>query len=290
MLRRQVALYGLLTPYLLGTLLLIVIPALIAFGLAFTNYDSMTPITWAGLDNFLFLLGYKAFLIAARNTVGFIVVAVPLRILAMLGLALLMSQPRPGTRIFRIAIFLPTVIPDIAQALLWMWIFNPLYGPINTILRALGLPAPKWMVDKTTILWLVLIMSLFMIGEGFVVLLAGLHEIPRDYYQAAQVDGGNRWQTFRYITLPLLRPWLVLLTFRDIVVGAQSVFTPAFLMMGPGRDFSSWYLPQMIYEEAFGRLRIGVASAVMVTWLFLAGALIYLSYRFIRGWGYADEL
>ncbi len=117
-----------------------------------------------------------------------------------------------------------------------------------------------------------------------------MHDIPNDYYQSAAVDGATHWQAFRYVTMPLLAPWLVLLTFRDIAVGAQNIFTPAFLMMGGSRAYAAWFLPQMMYEEAFGRFRFGVASAVMVTWLGIAGILLWLAFRILRGWGYANEL
>jgi len=288
--RRHAGLYALLTPYLLGTILLVIIPAGIAIALSLTKYDSLSPPIWTGLSNYAFILQYKAFVYAMRNTVGFILLAVPLRMLAMLGLALLLSQPRRAGTLYRIAVYLPTVIPDIAYALLWTWIFNPLFGPINFILTSLGLPAPSWIVDRSTVGWIVLFMSLFQIGEGFVVLLAALGDIPAVYYENAAVDGATPRQVFRQITFPLLRPWLLLLTFRDILVGAQAIFTPAFIMMAGERAYTVWFIPQMIYEESFGRFRFGVASAVMVVWMLIAALLLYGAYRFVRGWGYADEV
>ena len=288
--RRNVSLYLLLMPYLVGAIVLIVIPAMISIGLAFTSYDSLSAPVWVGLDNFVFISSYRAFLYAARNTIGFIALAVPLRVGAMLALGLLLKQPRCGVRLFRVAVYLPTVVPDVAYALLWTWIFNPLWGPVNLILQLLGLPTPAWIVDRNTIGWILVVMSLFQIGEGFVVMLAGLHDIPSDYHESAVIDGANRWQVFRLISLPLLRPWLVLLTFRDIAVGAQNIFTPAFLMMGGSRAYAAWFMPQMIYEEAFGRFRFGVASAVMVVWLAVAGVLLFSASRIWRGWGYANEI
>src|SRR5262245_41002283 len=249
--RRFRPLYAMLTPYLFGTLVLTVIPATIAIALAFTNYDAFSPPTWAGLDNFGFIFRYAAFLYGARNTILFLVLAVPLRILGMLAVAILLNRPRRGIGIYRVAVYLPTVIPDVAYALLWAWIFNPIYGPINAILQALGLPTPAWMVDRATVIWILLVISLYQIGEGFVVLLAGLRDIPDELYQTAEADGATRWQIFRFITFPLLRPWLVLLTFRDIAVSAQTIFTPAYLMMGQSRSYANWFLPQMMYEEAF---------------------------------------
>ena len=288
--RRNLGLYILLAPYLIGVIVLIVIPTVIAIVLAFTSYDALSPPVWAGFDNFAFIGTYRAFLYAIRNTVGFIVLAVPVRIGAMFGLALLLKQSQRGVRVFRAAVYVPTIIPDVAYALLWTWLFNPLWGPINLVLQWLHLPTPVWMVDRNTVGLILLVMSVFQIGEGFVILLAGLHDIPVDYYQSAIVDGANRWQLFRYVTFPLLRPWLALLTFRDIAVGAQNVFTPAFLMMGGSRAYAAWFLPQMIYEEAFGRFRFGVASAALVSWLVAASLLFLLAFRVIRGWGYLNEL
>ncbi len=163
---RNRSLYMLLAPYLIGVLVLIVIPAAISIGLAFTSYDSLSAPAWVGHDNFVFISTYRAFLYGARNTIGFILLAVPLRIVAMLALAVLLREPRRGTRLFRTAVYLPTVIPDVVYALLWTWIFNPLWGPVNLVLQLLKLPTPAWIVDRNTVGWILVVMSLFQIGEG----------------------------------------------------------------------------------------------------------------------------
>src|SRR5258708_27919232 len=137
--RRNLSLYLLLTPYLVGVVVLIVIPAMISIGLAFTSYDSLSAPVWVGLDNFAFISTYRAFQYAARNTIGFIAIAVPLRIGAMLALALLLRQSRRGVRFFRLAVYLPTVVPVVDYALLWTWIFDPLCAPITLILILLAL-------------------------------------------------------------------------------------------------------------------------------------------------------
>src|SRR5258708_38596124 len=157
--RRNLSLYLLLAPYLVGVIVLIVIPAAISIGLAFTSYDSLSAPVWVGLDNFAFISTYKAFQYAARNTIGFIAIAVPLRIGAMLLLALLLRQSRRGVRFVRLAVYLPTVVPDVAYALLWTWIFNPLWGPVNLLLQLVGLPTPAWIVDRNTIAWILLFLA-----------------------------------------------------------------------------------------------------------------------------------
>jgi multiple sugar transport system permease protein len=279
-----------LLPYLGGTFLLIGIPALFAIGVSFVQTDLILPTTWKGLDNYSFLATYPAFLAAAQNTISFIALAVPFRILTMLIVSLVLFRLRPGTRLYRISVYLPTILPELAYAIIWATIFNPIFGPVNAVLTALGLPPPQWINDRSTVWLVLLIMSLFQIGEGLVVLLAGLREIPDEYYAAAEVDGAGAFRKFRFITLPLLRPWLVALTFRDITFGAQTVFIPALIMFGGDRYFTHWYMPQMIYEEAFSRSRFGVASAVIVCWLVTGVVFFYLAYRFARGWGYADDL
>ena len=138
--------------------------------------------------------------------------------LLALGLALLYNRPRRGVGVYRAIAYLPSVIPDAAYALVWLWIFNPLYGPLNAILNALGLPTPAWLLEYSLAKPALALMALFPIGEGFVILLAGLKNIPHELYDAAHVDGASRWQAFRRITLPVLTPWLMLLSIRDIIL------------------------------------------------------------------------
>jgi multiple sugar transport system permease protein len=132
-------------------------------------------------------------------------------------------------------------------------------------------------------------MSLFQIGEGFVVLLAGLQDIPEEYYASAAIDGGSRWQMFRFITLPLLAPWLLLLTIRDITLSTQSTFTPAYLMTDGGPYFSTLFMPVLIFDEAFERFRLGLGSATMLLFFVGLGLLIMLVFFAVGGWGYADD-
>jgi multiple sugar transport system permease protein len=279
-----------LLPYLLGTLLLIALPALLTFALALTHYDAVSPPIWIGLDNFRSLLRDPLFWTALRNSLYFAILAVPLRILGALGLALLLRRQRRGATAGRVAVYLPTVIPDVAYALIWLWIFNPIYGPLNMLLGAIGLPQPAWLVQPSTAKLAIVLMSLFQIGEGFVVLLAGLHDVPDDYYAAAAIDGGSRWQMFRCITLPLLAPWLLLLTIRDITLSAQSTFTPAYLMTDGAPYFSTLFMPLLIFDEAFERFRVGMGAAIMVVFFVGLALTLWLISMVVGGWGYADDV
>ena len=279
----------LLAPYLLGAVVLVAIPALLSFVLAFTQFDAVSPPRWIGLLNFKLLALDPRLPIALRNSLFYITLAVPLRVLGALLLALLLRERRPGVGVVRAAVYLPTVIPDVAYALVWLWIFNPLYGPLNLLLGAAGLPTPAWLVQAETARPALVFMSLFQIGEGFVLLLAGLSSLSRDYYASAAVDGASRWQMFWSITLPLLAPWLALLTVRDVILSFQTTFTPAYIMTGGDPYYATLFLPLLVFKEAFDNFRFGHGAALM-TMLFLTTAILIgallLTYR---GWMDADE-
>jgi multiple sugar transport system permease protein len=285
--RTQLALF--LSPYLLGALILILLPAGLSFFIAFTQYNGMSNPVFTGWGNFQALRYEPLFKIALVNSLLFIAQAVPLRILGALVLALLYNRPRRAVGFYRAATYLPTVIPDAAYALTWTWILNPFYGPLNASLRTLGLPGPPWLADSAWALPGLILMSLFQLGEGFVILLVGLRHIPRETYDAARVDGANRWQTFTNITLPLLSPWLVLLTVRDVVLSFQNTFTPAYLMTRGGPYYSTFFLPLLTYETAFDGLRFGQAAAVMLMILIYTLLLVLFVYFLFEGWGFDEE-
>ena len=286
---RRARITAFLSPYLLGTLLLIVLPAGLSFYIAFTRYNGVSNPVFVGWQNFQFLLTEPFFKIAFINSLTFTVWAVPLRILGALVMALLYNRPRRGTDLYRAAVYLPTIIPDAAYALTWTWILNPLYGPLNASLRTLGLPGPLWLADSTWALPAIVLVSLLQIGEGFVVLLAGLRHVPRVLYDSARVDGANRWQMFSSITLPLLSPWLVLLTVRDVVLSFQSTFTPAYIMTRGGPYYSTFFTPLLIYETAFDRLLFGPAAAITLVVFIFTVLIVVIVYQFFDKWVLDEE-
>ncbi len=263
-----------LFPYILGTFILVVLPALATVVIAFTNYNTIRPPEWVGLENF-FRLSQSAYArISIQNSLYFIGLAVPLRILGALLLALLLQRKRRLFGLHRAAVYTPTVIPPVAYSLLWLWILNPVYGPLNIFLGWLGLPMPAWLTEPGSARLAMVILSLFQIGEGFVVLLAGLQTIPRALYESAKVDGASGWQSFWRITLPLLVPWLLLLTFRDLLVSIENTFTPSFVITYGGPYYSTTFAPLLVYELAFDFFDFGMAAAFMLLFFVLMALLI----------------
>ncbi|HLF73952.1 MAG TPA: sugar ABC transporter permease [Anaerolineales bacterium] len=278
-----------IAPYLLGALILIVLPAGLSFLFAFARYNAVDPPVFTGRQNFQLLRQDPLFWTALQNSLLFILIAVPLRLLGALGLALLYSRPRRANKLYRAAVYVPTIIPDTAYALTWLWILNPYYGPLNASLRTLGLPAPNWLADSSWAPLAIILVTLFQIGEGFVILLAALRHIPGEIYDAARVDGANRRQIFDAITLPLLNPWLVLLSVRDVALSFQNTFTPAYIMTRGGPYYSTFYMPLFIYETAFDGMRFGQAAALTLIVFLLTLILVLIVYFVFEGWEFDEN-
>ncbi len=287
--QRRAALLGLLLPFLVGAVVLVVIPGVLMLALSFSYFDGFSPPLWWGLRNYRMFYLDPLERIAVANSLYFTLLAVPLRVLGALGLALLLRRPGRGVGFYRAAVYLPTVIPDVAYALIWLWVFNPLFGPVNLLLHALGLPQPAWLADAASAKLVFVFMSLFQIGEGFVVLLAGLQTIPAEYADAATVDGAGRLSFFRYITLPLLAPWLILLTVRDLIWSFQYTFTPALIMTQGDPYHATLFLPLLAFEETFANLRFGMGAAILVVMFACSLALVFAFYFVVRRWTRAVE-
>jgi multiple sugar transport system permease protein len=280
--RRDVAL--LLAPYGLGTVVLVLVPAGITFGLALFEFDLLTSPDFRFLGNFRELATDPVFHRAVLNSLVFVAFAVPLRLLGALGLALLLHRGYPGVGAHRTAVYLPTVVPDVAYALLWLFIFNPLYGPAGAMLGAVGLPEPQWLTTSGGAMAAVILMSGFTIGEGFVVALATRQELPGELYQLARLEGSGPGHTFRRVTLPLMAPTLALLAFRDTAFSLQATFVPALVLTEGGPDRATTFLPLLVYQSAFEDLRYGYAASMTLTMFAITALIVYLQYRVIRRW------
>lgn len=273
-----------LGPYVLGTLVLVVVPALMTFAYAFTDHTGLATPSFNGSANVRRLLADPLFAASLRASLIHVAVAVPLRLLAATGLGLLLSAPRRGGRWYRAAVYLPTVIPDVALALLFLWVLNPLYGPLNQILGAVGLPQPTWLATPWGARMGVVFMLLFPIGEAFLVVLATRRQIHARLYEAAALDGCGPWQQLRRITLPLLAPVLVLLAVRDVVYTLQTNFVPAYILTDGGPANATLYLPIYIFDQSFEFLGFGYGAMITLVLLLITAVLIAVQLLLVRRW------
>lgn len=274
-----------LAPFLIGLVVLVVGPALVTFALAFADYDLIGAVRWIGLANFTELAANTAFHEALRNSLGFAGVAVPLRLLIALGLALLLHRRALGVGAARTTVTLPTAVPEVAYGLLWLWLLNPLYGPVNQLLRLFAEPdsIPNWLTDPADARAGIVLMSLFTVGETFVVLLITRRALPPHVYELAAIEGATGFQVFRRVTLPLMAPVLGLLLLRDTILSFQFSFVPALVVTDGGPPpYATTYLPLFVYRNAFEYLRYGYAAAATLVMLVCTGIAVFLQWRLIR--------
>jgi multiple sugar transport system permease protein len=281
--RERLGLWLMAAPFLLGVAILVVLPALLTFAMSLFRWDLVRDPSFLGLDNFRELLHDLNFRAAMRNSLTYLAITVPVRLVLAVGLALLLQPRFRGAAAVRGAVFLPAVIPDVAYALLWLWILNPVYGPLNLALEALGLPTPAWLSAGGPARWGVIIMGVFQLGETFLVAFAARRLVPFRLYELAAEQGAGPWSRMWRVTLPLMLPTLLLLLLRDTALSLQATFVPALLVTegGPPPN-ATLYLPLFVYRNAFSYFRYGYAAAATV-WVFaLTASIVWLQYRVVR--------
>jgi multiple sugar transport system permease protein len=284
--RGREAMAWLAAPFLAAAALLVGLPALLTLGLAFTEYDALSTPRFVGAAHFLRLWDDPLFWTALGNSLLFAALAVPLRLVLALGLALLLHK---GGRLARSAVFLPTVVPDIAYALLWLWLLNPLYGPLALALKAVGVAGGGWLLTPWGARGALVALTVFQLGEVFVVLLAARRELPEELYELCELEGGGALTVFRRVTLPLLAPTLALLAARDVVVSLQTTFVPALVITQGGPRYATTFLPLYIYQNGFEYLRIGYASAMTWVMFLVTAAMVGAQLWVLRGWRASRE-
>lgn len=273
-------------PYVAGLALLVGVPALLALAIALTEFSAVQPPRYVGLSNFVRMLGAELFWTSLGNSAVYVAVSVPLRVLAALGCALLLARRSLASSVLRPLVYLPSVIPEPALALLWLWVLNPLYGPLAGAFAALGLGAPDALTDPWGARIALAVVAAFQVGEGFVVALAVRRLIPASLYEAAAIDGARPTQVLRRVTLPLMAPALLLLAGRDVVLGFQTSFVPALLVTEGGPRYATTYLPMYAYRQAFSYFRLGYGAALSVVMFLLSAAAVFVLYRVGRRWRY----
>lgn len=255
--------WSFILPNFIGFALFTLIPMSAAFALAFMEWDSYSTPEWVGLENFQKMVGDENFRVALFNTLYYAAGHIPLTLVAALCLALVLNRKLRGVGFFRTAAFFPYITSLVAVAVVFNMLFNPTAGPVNQLLGALGVAdPPRWVASTDWVMPTVIVTSVWRdMGYYMVLFLAGLQTIPREYYEAAKVDGANAWQRFWSITLPCLRPTtffvLVLLTIQSFkILDLIQVMTDG----GPGR--STLVLSLLIYREGIREGQFGYSSAI----------------------------
>lgn len=271
--------YGLLfsAPWIIGFLCFQLYPLCCAVYYSFTDYNIFGSPQWIGLGNFKTILQDSYIGTSIKNTSFMAFIGMPIGLVAALLIAMLLSQKVKGLPFFRTIYYLPTVVPVVASAMLFMWLLNSQYGLVNNALSSIGIQNIAWLSDPRYTKWSLIIMDTWRCGQSVIVFLAALKGVPSEFYEAASIDGANGWKKFTKITLPSIAPTIQFLFIMGLISSFQ-YFTQAYVFAsvssqsqsitgGPGNSlmFYSLYL----YKNAFNYMKMGYASALALVLFFL---------------------
>jgi multiple sugar transport system permease protein len=244
-----------------------------SFYLSFREHDIIAETSiFIGLENYRRALADPVVRVSFKNTILYVLGIVPSIIVGSLVLALLGNQVRRGRAIFRTIYFIPTITPGVVTAMLWIWVYEP-NGVMNRVLRVFGIQGPNWLFNRPTAMLAVILMTLWgAMGYYMIIFMAGLSDIPQVFYDAAKVDGANRWHTFWHITIPLLRNTLIFV-FVTLTIAAFQVFTQVFIMTRGGPAHATQTVQLTVYQRAFQFLEMGYAASI--SWLLFALILFF---------------
>ena len=277
--RRREAVAGLVftLPWILSLVVFTAYPVLASVFYSFTEYNIVQPPEWVGLENYRTMLtNDPAFWISVRNSAYYALISVPVGLVASLVLALILNLSAKGIGFYRTLFYLPVLAPPVVSTIVFMLLFSPDSGLVNTVLRAVGLPTPGWLTDPSWSKPTLIILSLWALGASTLIFLAGLKEVPQSLLESAQIDGANAWQRLVHVTIPLLSP-VILFNLVMGVISSFQVFTSAFIAGGTAGEplDSTLMYVVLIYRNAFRYFAMGYASALSVV-LFLSVLLVTL--------------
>lgn len=280
-------------PWLIGFFLLTLGPMIVSIAMSFADWNGITPLSqirWVGTTNYEQLWGDALFHKALQNTAVYVAWAVPFGTLNALGLALLLNQEVKGQAVFRTLFYLPSVVSGVATSMMWLWLFNPSFGPINYALSKLGVPQnmlPGWLTDPKWAMPAFIFMSLWGVGNSMLIYLAGLQGVPAHLYEAVDLDGGNSWTRFRHVTIPMLTPTILFNVIMGII-GSFQTFTQAFVMTNGGPKDATLFFVLYLYRKAFQQFNMGYASAMAWVLFIIIMALTLLLLWSSKRWVYYE--
>jgi multiple sugar transport system permease protein len=288
-----------LSPWLIGVGVFFLYPLAATVYFSFMKYDGFTPPTWNGLDNWTYVFtDYPFFWPAMRNTLWLVVVMVTLRVIFGLGVGLLITKVKLGAGLFRTAFYLPYLAPPVAATLAFVFLLNPGTGPVNHVLGSIGLPELGWFNDPTWSKPALTLLALWGVGDLMVIFMASLLDVPKDQYEAAELDHAGPWQRFRFVTLPNISPIVLFAVVTGVIQTMQYYTQPlvaakvASGVIGrPGQSFEPGYpekstltLPHLVYNLGFQRFDTG--SACVVALVLFALAMAFTAVLMRRGSGF----
>lgn len=253
--------YAFMLPTVIGFSVFVAYPLIVSIYYSMTNWDGLLTPKFIGLKNFQYIFTVDpTFWMSIKATFIYVIYTVPISLALGLGLALLLNKSLPGIKIFRTLFYLPVILPSVAALVLWLFIYKSDYGLLNNLLRAVHLPAVKWLEDPKMAMISIGIVKFWGVGGAMIIFLSGLQSVPADIFEAADIDGASGFQKFRNITLPMLTP-VIFLQLITGMIGAFQAFNEAQILTKGGPNFSTYLLSYDIYQTAFNNAKFGRATA-----------------------------
>lgn len=272
------------SPVLLGLFLWTIGPMIAALFLSFSNWQLFEELKWVGLKNYdkVFtsdLFFYKSITVTLYYAFGSVVTTM----IASVILGSMMNLNLKRISWIRTIIYLPSIVPIIASSFLWIWLFNPDFGLLNSVTSVVGLPKSQWIYAESSAVPSLIFMHLWASGSSALIILAGLKDVPRHLYEAVDIDGGGWWSKFIYVSLPMITP---VIFFNLIIgfIGSLQVFTQAYVMTQGGPNNATMFYVYFIYREAFMNNNFGYASALAWILFLIIAVLTLLIFRSSKGW------
>ncbi len=276
--------YLFIAPQIIGLLIFTLFPIGMSFYLTMTEWDFINPPVFIGLDNFKYVLTDEVFHKTIINTLVLVVMIVPLTMAGSLALALVTSKPMKGVNIYKSIFFLPNITTIVAMALTWYWLFAADFGIINQVLSYVGIEGPAWLSDpKYSKISVTIMNSWRMMGYYYMIFFAGLKAIPRGLYEAAKIDGANRFQIFKNITLPMLSSttFFILIT---MLIGVFNIFEEPFILTRGGPVYSTYTLSMYIYFKAFKSFAMGEAAVASIVLFIIMSIVTFINFKLSKRW------
>ena len=271
------------SPWIIGFLVFTLYPVCASLFFSFCDYDVLSEPVWVGGMNYRDMLADRVFWTSLYNTLFFTAMALPLGMILALLLAILLNQPVRCRGAFRAIFFLPSLVPMVAGAMVWLWILNGKLGLLNQFLGALGLQhPPQWLSDPVWTKPSLVLMSLWGVGNSVVIYLASLQDVPQSLYESAEIDGASAWMRLRHVTLPMISPVIYFNLIMGII-GTLQTFASAYVMFnGGGPNRSALFYAVYLYQNAFEFRQMGYACAMAWILFLLILGLTWLATRATR--------
>jgi multiple sugar transport system permease protein len=274
------------SPWIIGFVIFSLGPMIASLVLSLTNYSVLMPTRFLGLQNYVQMTKDDLLLTSILNTAYYALLAVPLGEVVSLALALMLNtKVLHGRSFFRAAFYVPSVMPIVALSILWVWLLQPRFGLINTLIGLFGVHGPNWLGNPAWSKAGLVVMSLMGVGANMVILLAALQDVPAHLYEAAMLDGANSWSKFRHVTVPMISP-SIFFTLVIGFIGSFQVFTQAYVMTGGGPAGSTLFYVLYLYRYAFEQFKLGYASALAWLLFLVIVALTFIQFKLSSKWVY----